>query len=258
MKIFTFWEPKDKLPGYLELCLESWKKYIKDCEIVMLDYSNLDNYLNLKEFDKAFSGTFSLTQQSDAIRCAILNKHGGLWLDCDTIITSDKINDFLNTEKPFTLIGNHICFIKAEKDCSILNEWEKEVQNRITESKKVNLFTKIFHNREYKKIKSWDYFGNSILSSILNGNEEFYSIDKYQNKIFPEQNYQTENNIKLKATKNYRHFYFYNDFSEYALQDNCGIICLHNSWTPEIFREMTKSEFLEQKNTLSGIFKTIL
>ena len=53
-------------------------------------------------------------------------------------------------------------------------------------------------------------------------------------------------------------FYFQNNYSNYALENNGGIICLHNSWTPIEIKEMSKQEFLELGNTLSEIFRKIL
>ena len=40
--IFTFWEPRDKLSGYLKLCMETWKETLPNYSIILLDYSNLE------------------------------------------------------------------------------------------------------------------------------------------------------------------------------------------------------------------------
>ena len=36
-QIFTFWEPKDRMPEYLQLCIETWKKFLPDYKINILD-----------------------------------------------------------------------------------------------------------------------------------------------------------------------------------------------------------------------------
>ncbi len=61
-----------------------------------------------------------------------------------------------------------------------------------------------------------------------------------------------------KLVKIYKNFYFYNDYSDFALKDNGGIILLHNSWTPKEFKLMSKEEFLKINNTLANILQKIL
>ena len=36
--IFTFWEPKENIPGYLKLCIKTWKKFLPEYKIIILDY----------------------------------------------------------------------------------------------------------------------------------------------------------------------------------------------------------------------------
>lgn len=47
-KIFTFWEPKENLSGYVHLCMKTWSKFLPDYEIVVCDYKNLKDYLPQK------------------------------------------------------------------------------------------------------------------------------------------------------------------------------------------------------------------
>lgn len=85
--IFTFWEPKENLPAYIKLCTQTWKKYLPDYEITVLDYSNLDKYLDKTVINKILCKNTTLPKQADCIRVALLYFHGGIWLDADTIIT---------------------------------------------------------------------------------------------------------------------------------------------------------------------------
>ena len=265
-KIFTFWEPMDTIPAYLELCIDTWKKYLPNYEIVILNYCNLFDWIEKDTFDEILYKDFSLPKQADAIRCAILKKYGGIWLDIDTIITSNKITEILNINSEFTLIGFHIAFIKASKNCEILQRWFDEINRKITNFKrlkeqynKMSLLKKIFNRNLLKKINSWDYFGNSILNELLECNKyKKELIDKNNSKAFPEINWARINNKELNLKKVYREFYFKNNYSSYAINDNCGIICLHNSWTPSDIKVMNKKEFLELDNTLSKIFLKIL
>lgn len=76
--IFSFWEPEEKMCPYLKLCMETWKKYLPDYEIVNLNYSNLEEYLPKDVIKKILYKKMPLAQQADCIRAWLLYKWGGL------------------------------------------------------------------------------------------------------------------------------------------------------------------------------------
>lgn len=89
-KIFTFWEPKEKMPAYIKLCIGTWQKHFPNHEIIICDYENLSSYLEQSVIDKILYKNFTLSIQADSIRVALLKAHGGMWFDADTIITSSN------------------------------------------------------------------------------------------------------------------------------------------------------------------------
>lgn len=263
--IFSFWEPKENIPSYLKLCIKSWQKFLPEYKIIILDYSNLDEWLGQNFFDKSLYKNFSLPMQADAIRCALLKKYGGIWFDTDTIITSENVKNFLNIDSELILIGTHIGFIVAKKNAKILKKWEKGLKKNI---KLYDFYSKLKPNNPIKsflkfiyknKIEKWNFLGNAILKRPLKTKNKtlFFSINRSQIKALPETNYATENNLTTGSAENYKHFYFLNDYSDYALKDNAGIIYLHNSWTPKEFLNMSETEFLSCNNTISNIFKKL-
>ncbi len=195
-RIFTFWEPADKLPEYLQLCMMTWKKFLPEYEIVILDYKNLDNWLGKNYFDKTLYEKFSLPKQADAIRCAILKKYGGIWFDVDTIVTSEDINQLFDIVPPpeLTLVGKRIPVIFAKQNARILVKWENGIKKHIEIVKQNtnNIFNKIkllfFNYKLFKKIRKWDYLGDAILKSLLANQpkEILYSINFKKNKIYPD------------------------------------------------------------------------
>ncbi len=267
-RIFTFWEPADKLPEYLQLCMMTWKKFLPEYEIVILDYKNLDNWLGKNYFDKTLYEKFSLPKQADAIRCAILKKYGGIWFDVDTIVTSEDINQLFDIAPPpeLTLVGKRIPVIFAKQNARILVKWENGIKKHIEIFKQNtnNIFNKIkllfFNYKLFKKIRKWDYLGDAILKSLLTNQpkEILYSINFKKNKIYPEKNWAKEIGIIARPEEEYRKFYFEGEYSEYALKDTKGLICLHNSWTPKKYKEMKKEEFLKQNNTLANVLNKLL
>lgn len=267
-RIFTFWEPKTNLPAYLKLCMQTWQKFLPEYEIVVLDYSNLDIWLGKDFFDKSLFKNFSLPKQADAIRCAVLKKYGGIWMDSDTIITSDKARNFLSLESLFVLIGYHVAFICADTKSFVLKHWLKGVKFRINfyreyqrNSKWTRFCLWVKSPFKYKKIvrnlENWDFLGNGILErplyKVAKDPKEFLSIDRQKYNILPEL---TEYGIVSPDT--YRQFYFDNDFSDKLMKNDSGIILLHNSWTPREYLKMSEKEFFSQNNTMSNLLKKIL
>ena len=267
-RIFTFWEPKANLPAYLKLCMQTWQKFLPEYEIVVLDYSNLDNWLGKNFFDKSLFKNFSLPKQADAIRCAVLKKYGGIWMDCDTIITTDNVKEFLSIDSSFVLIGNHIGFIKATQNADILNKWLSGLYFRINFYKQYNknsllsrallwIKSPLKYKKTAKKLENWDFLGNGILRNLLKKSKQnprvFFSIDKQANNIFPELLKYGEISMET-----YQKFYFENDFSKKCFENTRGIILLHNSWTPKKYLAMDEKLFLSQKNTISSLLMKIL
>ena len=266
--IFTFWEPKEKIPAYLKLCMKTWQHFLPEYKIVILDYQSIDEWIGKDVFDACLYENFSLSKQADAIRCAVLKKHGGIWMDTDTIITSTTIKEILNNKKSeFILLDKHIGFIVADKNSKILAKWYDGIQKNIKlyklfyNNKMVKIFITIFRPKLKNKLEDWDFLGNYILKRPLKtkNTKKFLRLNKHKLKAFPENNWQREYNNKLPPIELYREFYFgEKDYSNYALSDTHGIISLHNSWTPDIYKQMTEEDFLKQNNTISNIIKTII
>ena len=79
------------MPGYLNLCIKTWKKFLPDYHIKLLDYKSAKIYLGEGIFSNIFCEDMTLPIQVDAIRVALLKKYGGIWMDADTIILSKDI-----------------------------------------------------------------------------------------------------------------------------------------------------------------------
>ena len=56
-KIFTFWEPKEKIPAYIKLCMQTWEKFLPEYEVIVVDYSNIYEYLGKNFFGLFFNVT---------------------------------------------------------------------------------------------------------------------------------------------------------------------------------------------------------
>ncbi|EAJ6221451.1 hypothetical protein VD62_08700 [Campylobacter coli] len=256
--IWTFWEPKDKMPGYVKLCIETWKVFFSDYRVVILDYSNLHNFLPKDFYDESLYENFSLPKQADAIRAAVLYLYGGIWLDADTIITSSKIKYFFENPSNFSIFSSHIGVLKAKKGSIICFNWFQECQKRILNYRKIKE-----SNGDLRQFEAYYYLGNGPLNpnieTFKNNKNEVVIFNRVKNKVIMEAFWRTKDeNKEGNAIVNYQEFYFLNDYSDFVLENEAGLLMLYNSWTPYSYKNLNIEDFLICKNTLSGIFLKIL
>lgn len=95
INIFTYWTGYKC--AYIELCLESMKKHLENCNLHILNETNIKNYI--PELPKKIN-KLPVYQQSDIIRVYLLYKYGGVWMDADTILLKDptKLFDIKNND----------------------------------------------------------------------------------------------------------------------------------------------------------------
>lgn len=262
-RIFTFWENKNGMPDYIKMCIESWEKYLPEYEIIILNYSNLSDWIGENFYDKYYFENFTIAEQSYGIRAAVLYKHGGIWFDADTIITSEKAKDILNVDTELAMFGNMPRVFVAKKGSKILKKWINGIKFNILKFK--ILFPFYFRYYPYKAMDmlNWHYFSADILRRPLKTKNKklFISLECEKSKVLAENSWYNEQpikNFKDIPTTLYTHFYINNNFADYALKDNCGILCLHNSWISNKHKKMSREEILKENNTFGEIFRRVL
>lgn len=162
----------------------TWKKFLPDYKINILDFEMARRYIGDTLFSKIICKNLSIMVQSDAIRVAILNKYGGIWIDADTIILNDKIikqieNYQLGMIWEEKINFHHIALIHASKKSIILKEWQKKIILKVKKCKQTisNIGININNstNSELKKMYLYDYLGNSIVDDIIYNKDQKYS-----------------------------------------------------------------------------------
>ncbi|MDR1477253.1 MAG: capsular polysaccharide synthesis protein [Rickettsiales bacterium] len=216
--IFTFWEPADAMPAYIRLCIETWRRHLPEYEIVVLDYSNIYKYIPKDLYDDVLWTDFSIAKQSDALTAALLERHGGIWLDADTVITSPKARDILEAPYDFAMIGRHLAFATARKGARVARRWRERIQERLLRHKAfkaggaARFFINLFHRNFKERAERFDFLGNGAIGKAIKEakNDEFYSFDKDKLGAFPEISW--AKSVKSMAGKDaqeiYRRFYF--------------------------------------------------
>lgn len=80
-KIHYMWLGKKQIPSNLQKCIDSWKKYCPDYEIIQWNENNYD--VNKHEYMRAAYSQGAYGFVPDYARLDILYEHGGIYMDTD-------------------------------------------------------------------------------------------------------------------------------------------------------------------------------
>ena len=113
-RVFCFWEPVGQMPAYLSLCMETWTPALRGSELVLLDYSSLDDYVPRGTYDMTAFRRLSVVMQRDAISVAVLHRHGGVFLDVDTLLFGDITTILERLQRTELILFNrHLAFLAS-------------------------------------------------------------------------------------------------------------------------------------------------
>jgi hypothetical protein len=80
--IWMFWE--GPMNSVVEYCIDSWKHYHPDYRVVVLNKTNCADYLDM-DIHGLRHANESITRFADFLRCLVLSKYGGFWVDASII-----------------------------------------------------------------------------------------------------------------------------------------------------------------------------
>lgn len=228
-KVFTFWE--GQMPGYIQLCMKTWK-----FDYVLLNYSNLHEYTNLKLTDRLRS--FSLPKIADVIRVHVLRNHGGYWLDTDTIMISDELPKSNFMGYPDTR-EHTIGFLHTEPHADMYRAWAKYQDSILSHS-----------HTEHDGC--WNVFGNMFTDPYVQVHSGI-TISHIE-PCWPE--------TYMRCAGRSRHskyvdLYFNNKYNLSNFHPT-DMLMLHNSWTPDWYKRLSADDVLRKDCTLSNILREIL
>ena len=309
-KIFTFWEPQESVTPYLQLCFKTWEKRLPQHKIIILNYSNLDNYVPSGTYDIPLLKKFKLMMQKDAVMVAVLEEHGGIFMDADTIVLRDLHPIISRLEETEAIMFNtHCAFMAARSGSSLLKLWRKMIQDKMLH---------FLDDGQDVKDLPWDYFSNSVLESatdeIIMSNKLVSAIQKYtvdnwagylrektkkddleafhgkallhriSNSVLarkknlllstvykryltmldrveygfiPEAKYFKSR--VMEPQEKYLQFWFSNKCDvKNVFTDKQSLIGLHNSWTPQWYKDLSENDVLEHDCLLSRTLQYIL
>lgn len=268
-KIYTFWEPASNMSGYISLCIETWRKQLPDYEVIVLDYSNMDQYVAPELLKGVLCKKMTLAMQSDAIRAAIMYEQGGIWLDADTIITGPGVEDIIAGAQGETVMFGDThrdedfifgAFIGTKcKHAHFVSEWCRVLPPRVKRWLRYKYFLQWFKRSEWRRIRKWNYCVNAIIEPLSREMKpEQYSLLDYRDfgcmPHLPKEGKLTS----AEQRDAYCEYWFTPGDPEDAIRNSQGLIMLQNSWSPAEFRKMSRDEFLQQDTRMAALMRRLL
>ncbi len=290
-RVFCFWEPRGEMPAYLGLCMKTWERNLPGYEIVVLDHSNLDRYLPPDTYDAGTLRRLPLAAQKDAIMVAVLEKHGGVFMDVDNIATDDlgPIVSKLDAAEVVTF-KLHLAFLAARPGARLLAQWVAEIRERLARL-----------GEESPSAIPWDYAGNAPLARVMTDmvaatrpgrawaallrprrswpewarttwqRAEAAIWTRARRRVFRwlhprdllmlsrrRYGFIEETGLWGDPADRYRRYWFEVGAGAAAPNPRQRIIALHNSWTPDWYKELTEREVLEHDCRLSRTLRRVL
>ena len=220
MNVFTFWE--GPMPGYIKLCLETWR-----VPYTLLNYNNLHQYTDLPISKLR---RFSIEQACDCVKAHVLRDNGGIWLDADSIMVTGKMPNVTvlgNVE----LRTNTIAFLQTEPQSEMFVKWAK-YQDKVLDGDNASTW--------------WALMGNAFTDSYIREHKEI--------KLGSIYDYWLETDNEEDRPRKYVDYYFNNSYKP----NMPDLIILHNSWTPAWYKDMPMCKVLDANCTLSNVLREAL
>jgi hypothetical protein len=104
--IWTFWDGDE--PELVKKCIGSWKKYNPEYKVIVLNKTNLADYLS--EDIEAIPHTEDFIQRyADFVRVNVVKKYGGIWMDASIICQQSLtwVHDIQNSSG-----SEYICYYR--------------------------------------------------------------------------------------------------------------------------------------------------
>lgn len=96
-RIWCLWlDGEQSAPECVRMCIASMRRHMPDWEVVVLDKDTWQDYVTLPPhvLERYKMGMMTTAHLSDLIRIALLNEHGGMWLDA-TVLLTDSVPSYV-------------------------------------------------------------------------------------------------------------------------------------------------------------------
>jgi hypothetical protein len=166
--IWTYWDQgTNKLLPLHILCIATWKKKNPNHDIIVVDQQNIFQYIDQKDLPVNWQIIDSAQPKSDFVRLALLEKHGGVWMDITTICIKPLNSVFTQTK---SIEGFALKSFSRKDDLSVFESWfiTAKKSSRIIKKWKDTLIA-IFGNSTSMSQVDQSYFNDMDLQKISRG-----------------------------------------------------------------------------------------
>lgn len=120
--IWTYWDNEDKIPKMVRMCMDSWKKWNPNYEIILLTKKNYLDYANIPyEITSNKNFNDNPSRFSDLVRINVLAEFGGVWVDT-SVLLKGSIDKWL-FPRPGEFSGFYINGFTEIKESPIVENW---------------------------------------------------------------------------------------------------------------------------------------
>jgi len=151
-KIHYVWVGGSEKSNDIKKCMKTWKKYLKNYEIIEWNENNFD--INSHPFTKEAYKKKKWAFVSDYIRAKVLYEEGGIYLDTDVILL-DNFDKLLNDDA-FVGFENDNYIFTAVIGMKPMHPFMKDI---------LDYYDNVHF--EYKKENEMDYVNTKIFTNIL-------------------------------------------------------------------------------------------
>ena len=283
--------------------METWKRALRQYDVVVLEYQNLPHYFEEGALDLETLRRLPLPMQKDAVMVAVLHRHGGIFLDVDTLAVADVAPLLAFLERSETISFHmHLACIAARPGAHLLHYWLGQIRKRLAAVRQLD--------GEPPDVP-WSYLGNdclyaamddviaaqdgtpwplaaaeraiglgrpeipgagrrSLRARLLNGllwrrrglyfrtihRNHYTMLERNRFAFMPELLGQPR---KADAAVLYRRFWFESSAGvDAAVREGQMLIGLHNSFTPDWYKQLSEAGVLAHPCLLSRTLKHLL
>lgn len=162
------------MPEYIKICIESMRRYCPDFELITPETE--DGWLEDAGLNPAYKFLNNSAHRADAIRVAVINCYGGLWVDCDTVFINpiskfEEYVDFIRAGFIFTRWSDGRClngYFWGTRKNPVTSEWLSKINDVL--GKRRNF--------------QWTSIGEKILTPIINSGAHRNVVHEMDRRVF--------------------------------------------------------------------------
>ncbi len=164
-KIWLLWlQGEQQAPPLVRCCLEQWRQKNPGWQVILLDRRNLEQFIQLQLPPSRLSKLTS-QHQSDLIRLALLEQHGGVWADATTFCMIPLDQWLANV-----LDSGCFLFSRPGKDRLIANWFMAAIPNHYLISCWHRFLSSYWLENPFEPLNFWQRQLVSILDLFLSAN----------------------------------------------------------------------------------------